>query len=358
MADLSVPQRLFSTDGMSRVLGNLLRQRAWLLLAVGPFLFATLAPVAHASSPAAPPIARGVVRIVNRLGKENSIGSGTLIEKKQDAGVVLTCAHLFSEGVGDLVVFFEGSTPRHALVIAIDKKNDLATLVVERPTAASIAVAKTLPPAGAPLASCGFGQEGRFHANHGRYLGQVTLEHGESSGVLELDGAARQGDSGGPIFDARHQVVAVILGSDGKVVDGTHCDVIRRFLATNPLTADLKTRLAQLARRPVEETILVFRPQAGEAWDAASQAPVALSTVRGVARYGSRGASRASIFLKGPATRVATLDEDGRFVFDAVPSGHYELTIDAVVHNRMRHAERSIWVAAEAGQQEVVLKLN
>jgi len=358
MASFPLPQRLSFAHGSGRFLRAALGPRVWLLVAMGVLSFAPM-PLAHASSPTAPPIARGVVRIVNRLGKENSIGSGTLIEKKQDLGVVLTCAHLFSDGVGDLAVFFEGSTPRHALVIAIDKKNDLATLVVERPAASSIAVATTLPPAGSPLASCGFGQEGRFQANHGRYLGQVTLEHGESSGVLELGGAARQGDSGGPIFDAQHQVVAVILGSDGKVVDGTHCGVIRRFLTANSLTSDLKTRLAHLARRPVEETILVYRPQGGEAWEVQSPPPaVGLATVRGVARYGSKAASRASIYLKGPTTRVATLDEEGRFLFDAVPSGHYELTIDAVVHNRMRHAERTIWVAPEAGQQEVALKLN
>ena len=317
-------------------------------------------PRAPVSAPDASAVAAGIVRIVNQQGNEFSIGSGTLVERKQDVGIVLTCAHVFSDGVGDILVFFDGGTPRRALLIAADDKNDLAALAVERPGAAAVALATSLPGPGTPLASCGFGQEGKLRINRGELRGQVTLEDGASEGVVELTGMARQGDSGGPIFDARHRLVAVIMGSDGEVVDGTHCEVFRPFLAAHPLTPSLTNRLAQLARRSSRDVALAFRPD----YDAASAEaihepePPALSTIRGVARYGDRAASGASIHLTGRATRVAKLDEQGRFQFDVVPRGSYQLTIDAVVRNSLRHGERSIWVSGESKESEVELKLE
>ncbi len=317
-------------------------------------------PHAPISTPDSPAIAPGIVRIVNQQGNEFSIGSGTLVERKQEVGIVLTCAHVFSDGVGDILVFFNGGAPRRAVLIAADDKNDLAVLAVERPGAPAVALATSLPEPGTPLASCGFGQEGKLRVNRGELRGQVTLEDGESEGVLELTGMARQGDSGGPIFDAQHRLVAVIMGSDGEVVDGTHCEVFRPFLAAHPLTPNLASRLAQLARRSPGDVAVAFRPD----YDATSAEaiykpePPALSTIRGVARYGDRAASGASIHLNGRATRVATLDEQGRFQFDVVPRGSYQLTIDAVVRNKLRHGERSIWVSGELKASDVELKLE
>ncbi len=334
-----------------------LRSRALLVLALAAGALVGVEGNASAFSPDPTPISQGVVRVVNRLGKECSIGSGTLIGRQQDMGVVLTCAHLFSDGVGDLIVFFDGATPRHALPIAIDKKNDLASLVVKHPPAASVPLAAAVPVPGSPLASCGFGPQGNFLVNRGQYLGPVTLKDGEDSGVLEIEGVARQGDSGGPIFDERRRLVAVIFGSNGEVVDGTHCGVIRRFLASNPVTSDMTRRMTRLASRPVDETFLLFRGELTEPSDVPVEPP-SLVTVRGVVRYGKQAASGATIHVTGPTARVATLDHDGRFVVEVVAGGSYELTVDAVVHNRLRHGQRSIWVSDEMAQREIELKLD
>jgi len=319
-----------------------------------------LAAEPRAQSTATADVAPGIVRIVNQQGNEFSIGSGTLVERKQDVGIVLTCAHVFSDGVGDILVFFDGGAPRRAVLIASDDKNDLASLAVERPLTSAVALATSVPATGTPLVSCGFGQEGKLRINRGELRGQVTLKDGESEGVLELSGMARQGDSGGPIFDAQRRLVAVIMGSDGEVVDGTHCEVFRPFLAAHPLTPSLTSRLQQLARRSSGDVAVAFRPDyeatSTEADD--EPKPPALSTIRGVARYGNRAAAGASIHLSGRATRVAKLDEQGRFQFDVVPRGSYQLTIDAVVRNKMRHGERSIWVTGELQESEIELKLE
>jgi hypothetical protein len=317
-------------------------------------------PRAQSTIPASPDVAPGIVRIVNQQGNEFSIGSGTLVERQQDVGIVLTCAHVFSDGVGDIHVFFDGGASRRALLIAADEKNDLASLAVERPVTSAVALATSVPSTRTPLASCGFGQEGKLRINHGELRGQVTLKDGESEGVVELSGKARQGDSGGPIFDAQHRLVAVIMGSDGEVVDGTHCEVFRPFLAQHPLTPSLTGRLRQLARQSSRDVAVAFRPDydATSAEAADVPEPPAQSTIRGVARYGNRAASGASVHLSGRATRVAKLDEQGRFQFDVVPRGSYQLTIDAVVRNKMRHGERAIWVTGELQESEIELKLE
>jgi S1-C subfamily serine protease len=330
--------------------------RAILVFALAAATVARVQGEACAFAPGSTPIAEGVVRVVNRLGNECSIGSGTLVDRQADMGIVLTCAHVFSDGVGELTVFFDGATPRHALVIAIDKKNDLASLVVKHPPAAAVPLATAVPAPGSPLASCGFGPQGTFRVNRGQYLGPVTLEDGEDLGVLEIEGAARQGDSGGPIFDERHQLVAVIFGSNGEVVDGTHCGVIREFLAAYSVSNDLARRITHLASRPIGESNLLFRGEIADASEVQGR-PLALVTVRGVVRHGDQAASGAKLHITGSTTRVATLDQEGRFAVQVVAGGSYELTVDAVVHNRVRHGQSSIWVS-EAMPREIELKLE
>ncbi len=49
--------------------------------------------------------------------------------------------------------------------------------------------------------------------------------------MLELSGSARFGDSGGPVFNRRYELVAVLFGTNGRVVDATFCGRVRRFLS-------------------------------------------------------------------------------------------------------------------------------
>src|SRR5688572_25785607 len=54
----------------------------------------------------APQLRGSIVRIANAEGSGASLGSGTLVDKSAEYGVVLTCAHLFREGMGTLTVTF------------------------------------------------------------------------------------------------------------------------------------------------------------------------------------------------------------------------------------------------------------
>jgi hypothetical protein len=62
-------------------------------------------------------------------------------------------------------------------------------------------------------------------------LGYARPAAGTTHETLTLTGSAREGDSGGPVFNARGELVAVVWGTDGHTVEGTYCGRVRRFLA-------------------------------------------------------------------------------------------------------------------------------
>ena len=53
--------------------------------------------------------------MTNKLGEFTNVGSGTLIDTSESQGLVLTCAHLFAEGAGEIVVEFPGVRNRTGL---------------------------------------------------------------------------------------------------------------------------------------------------------------------------------------------------------------------------------------------------
>ena len=50
--------------------------------------------------------------------------------------------------------------------------------------------------------------------------------------MVEVSTAARQGDSGGPIFNARGELAGVLFGSDGGSTSGSYAGRVREFLLT------------------------------------------------------------------------------------------------------------------------------
>ncbi len=172
-----------------------------------------------------------VVRVVNTTPGGQSFGSGTLIETDSQKGIVLTCAHLFESGRGTITVQFADGSRSGAVVLDSDTTWDLAALQVTAPRIEAVPVAQGYPRPGESLTSCGYGPDGRFWCNRGRALGYARADGVTSYETLQLSGMARDGDSGGPVFNQRGELVAVVWGTDGKIVAGTYCGRIRRFLA-------------------------------------------------------------------------------------------------------------------------------
>lgn len=299
----------------------------------------------------------GVVRIVNREGGGASLGSGTVISRDKSVAVVLTCAHLFTDEVGDIAVISPVDRPRPAVLVGIDDDNDLACLIIQQSKGPTFPVAPRLPKLGSRLASCGFGQEGIFAVNRGEHLAYATLQGGAERGVLEIAGSARKGDSGGPILNQRAEVVGVIMGTDGETVNGTHCQQIRTFLAENPVTSSHVSELARLSRRPLDDYAAHVQATFDGTIDEDSRLPAKVR-LTGHVRFDNRAVSGAKVRLSGLTERISTLDNEGRFVFDDLPSGRYRIDVEKIVKNTYRSASQTIYIARSRRGQQIELQLE
>jgi len=222
------------------------------------------APPAAQTTPGLRVNPQAIARITNTQGSARSAGSGTLIDADGKRALVITCAHLFREGAGTLSVTFPDQQTFDAELLKIDAAADLAVLGIPDPGLKPIALAQTFPQRGDPLVSCGYGSDGRLWCNRGQALGYVTTVGSHGVETLELTGAARFGDSGGPVLDRNHQLVAVLFGTNGRVVDGTFCGRVRRFLADlsprfgkNPPAV---SRTPPPAQRPIDPSPPVSPP--------------------------------------------------------------------------------------------------
>ncbi|WP_428307041.1 S1 family peptidase [Lacipirellula sp.] len=168
-------------------------------------------------------------RIHNQLpGGVANAGSGTLIDALPDGsrGLVLTCAHLFSEGTGQVVVEFPDGRTHGALVVAIDHQADLAALEIARPAAPTVEVNRELSTA-SQLTACGFGPAGVYRCITGLAIGYLE---GAGQTNVRIQGAVRSGDSGGGVFDNRGRLVAVVWGESNGVTYASTGRPLGRFL--------------------------------------------------------------------------------------------------------------------------------
>lgn len=151
-------------------------------------------------------------RIHNHLtdGTAN-VGSGTLIDvtANGERGLVLTCAHLFAEGTGRVVVEFADGQTHGALVVAVDRDADLAALEIAKPQAAAATLRESFEPTGG-VRACGFGPSGEYRCIEGQMLGYSEAAGRQS---LRMSGAVRSGDSGGGVFDEQGRLTAVVWGA-------------------------------------------------------------------------------------------------------------------------------------------------
>jgi hypothetical protein len=167
-------------------------------------------------------------RVFNRLAQFNNVGSGTLVDitDDQSEGLVLTCAHLFTEGVGQIVVEFPAGKSHGAKLVAIDRGADLAALAISKPDGPRAPV-KFEVTKNQTVRACGFGPSGVYRCATGPVVGEVS--DAEQVSVLIGD-AVRSGDSGGGVFDSDGNLVAVVWGEAGGVTYASGGPPLRSFL--------------------------------------------------------------------------------------------------------------------------------
>lgn len=202
------------------------------------------------------------VAVEERDGK--AYGSGTLIDCREAYGLVVTNWHVVHEAKGKIEVRFPDGFTSEARPLKLDETWDLAALVVWRPPIAPARLAMSPPQPGDRLTICGYGQ-GEYLQQTGRCTDYYSPEVGEPQEIVELNVQARQGDSGGPIFNDRGELAGVLFGAARGTTLGSFGGRVQTFLAT--LAPDIgaakqPTLLAQLpsSMPPTEQVARTATP--------------------------------------------------------------------------------------------------
>ena len=158
----------------------------------------------------------------------SSSGTGFIIDKE---GHIVTNWHVVRDGDGEVEVIFPDGFRSKARPLKVDSDWDLAALVVWRPNAAPVKLAATAPQAGEQLTICGYGS-GNYRAATGRCTQYYAPAENLPQHMVELDVEARQGDSGGPIFNARGELAGVLFGAGQGTTLGSFGGRVEHFLAS------------------------------------------------------------------------------------------------------------------------------
>jgi hypothetical protein len=158
---------------------------------------------------------------------DGSTGSGTLVRRSESLGLVLTCAHLFDNATGRIIVSFNNGQRFAARLVKRDRTHDLAALLIRRPDAEPIDVSDEEP--SGILSACGYGSDGQLRCFRGSITG-AAIAAGAAYPSLTIAGAARPGDSGGGVLDARGQLVGVVWGQRDGLTYATCGRPVGEFL--------------------------------------------------------------------------------------------------------------------------------
>jgi hypothetical protein len=165
-----------------------------------------------------------MVRISCNVPGGKVYGSGCLV-KYRGKILVLTARHVI-DGAKKVVVILTTGKKLAASVVKADAEWDCAVLEMEgQPEGCAIAELQfgkeAMQTEGARLDSVGFGPEGKLAANSGLFIGyrrNNTTDRDGPDDWFAISGHARQGDSGGPVFNESGKVVGVLWGTDGEQV--------------------------------------------------------------------------------------------------------------------------------------------
>lgn len=171
----------------------------------------------------APPkeVQQAICRIYVDEPGGRSLGSGTLIGKDEQSGLVITCFHLFRESQSGIRCIFPNGESFQGTLLATDQKFDLAAIAIKPPSIQPIPLAVESPTVGETMHSAGFGSNHHIAINSA----SVVPDYFKPTGFV-IGGVARQGDSGGPVINDRNELAGVLWGSDGNTVHASGLEPI------------------------------------------------------------------------------------------------------------------------------------
>jgi hypothetical protein len=172
-----------------------------------------------------------VARIVAPEKCATAYGSGTLVDVRDQYGVVVTNWHVVRDSQGTVEVVFPNGFRSHARALKVDSDWDLAALVIWRPSIEPVKLAVTPPRPGDLLTIHGYGQ-GQYRIATGRCTSYYAPHRNFPLEMVELNVEARQGDSGGPIFNDRGELAGVLFGAGEGTTLGSFGPRVSVFLAS------------------------------------------------------------------------------------------------------------------------------
>lgn len=172
-----------------------------------------------------------MVRVVVPERDGTAYGSGTLIDRREDYGLVLTNWHVVRDATGPIEVKFPSGFTSQARALKMDSEWDLAALVIWRPPCEPVKMATQPPRPGDWLTIAGYGK-GDYRAITGRCTQFYSPKLELPRELVELDVEARQGDSGGPIFNNRGELAGVLFGAGEGTTLGSFEGRVKTFLAS------------------------------------------------------------------------------------------------------------------------------
>lgn len=205
-----------------------------------------------------------VARIIVPERDGISFGSGTLVDVRDEYGLVVTNWHVVRDASDVVSVVFPDGFRSTATIRKVDDDWDLAVLVIWRPKAEPVPLAKQAPRPGDALTIAGYGT-GTYRTARGRCTQYVAPGANFPFEMVEVSVQARQGDSGGPIFNRQGELAGVLFGAGRGTTSGSYVGRVEWFLAS--VVPDLPRRNSQIAnsdlqpsRQTTSKTAAVHKP--------------------------------------------------------------------------------------------------
>lgn len=173
---------------------------------------------------------RAVVRIVVDSGPSVSRGSGVLVEH-DGRPVVLTAFHVVRSAPGRIVCHFQDGSSTRARLLGSSDAWDLAALDVGTPAIPPASMSSETFELGDELTVTGYGPHpSSFRQASGKVVGRSAPTSEHPTDFLTIDAEARDGDSGGPVFDRRGKVAGILWGCRDGQTRASEARRVLRFL--------------------------------------------------------------------------------------------------------------------------------
>jgi hypothetical protein len=187
-----------------------------------------------------------VARIVAPEDTGTSLGSGVLVDVNRSQGLVLTNWHVIRDSRAAVLVQFPDGFQSAGTVVRWDEAWDLAAVVIWKPAATPVTIASAPPVVGERLTIAGFGR-GAYREETGACTEYLSPAAGYPREFVELEATARQGDSGGPIFNERRELAGVLFGQNNGRTVGSCSTRVREFLASAGSAGFTPTPIAEFS---------------------------------------------------------------------------------------------------------------